>query len=436
MNDENGNDRPLSISINLQSSPILSDCKPTDEGMQEFSDPGRQTLNTKHRHTQKKPCKTKLRRHASLGTAFSMLNKDSNKRPTSALTRSGSASFNDNSMIRKETENENYSLFRTHRQSSPMQMQTPRNKESDRPRQDRISHQAANVNLPAGRYFDALKGPELDVLKDYEDVLLPVDKKWPFLLRFPIGCFGMCLGLSSQAILWKAIASTPWFMHSLRMAASRINIALWCLSLTALIVIFFTYALKCIYYLEAVRREYYHPVRVNFFFAPWIVCMFLTIGVPPLITEIDDIHPSLWCIFMTPVFLLELKIYGQWLSGGKRRLSKVANPSSHLSVVGNFVGAFLAAKLGWKEPGRFFWCVGVGHYLVLFVTLYQRLPTSEALPQELHPVFFLFIAAPCTASIAWEAIHGEFDTVSRLTYFIAIFLYTSLVVRINFFRGF
>ncbi|KAL2902322.1 Guard cell S-type anion channel SLAC1 [Bienertia sinuspersici] len=129
--------------------------------------------------------------------------------------------------------------------------------------------------------------------------------------------------------------------------------------------------------------------------------MFMAIGVPPKIAP-DILHPAVFCVFAIPVFVLELKIYGQWLSGGKRRLSMVANPSSHLSVVGNFVGAILAAKVGWKEPGKFLWAVGFAHYLVVFVTLYQRLPTSEALPKELHPVYCMFIATPAAASIAWE----------------------------------
>lgn len=163
--------------------------------------------------------------------------------------------------------------------------------------------------------------------------------------------------------------------------------------------------------------------------------MFLSIGAPPILVH-GKIHPAVWCVFMAPYFLLELKIYGQWLSGGKRRLSRVANPSSHLSVVGNFVGAILAAKVGWKEPAKFFWAIGLAHYLVLFVTLYQRLPTSEALPKELHPVYSMFIAAPSAASIAWQNIYGEFDEVSRTCYFIALFLYMLLVVRITFFTGF
>ncbi|KAL8210885.1 hypothetical protein R6Q57_005322 [Mikania cordata] len=285
--------------------------------------------------------------------------------------------------------------------------------------------------LSTDRYFDALEGPELETLRPTEDLMLPEDKKWPFLLRYPISSFGICLGVSSQAILWKhaATASTQFLHISL-----RVNYVLWFISILLFAVVATTYILKLIFYFEAVRREYYHPIRVNFFFAPWIALLFLAIGVPKDVTT--NLPHSLWYVLMTPIFCLELKIYGQWMSGGQRRLSKVANPSNHLAVVGNFVGALLGASMGLKEGPIFFFAVGLAHYTVLFVTLYQRLPTNETLPKELHPVFFLFVAAPSVASMAWAKINGSFDYGSRIAYFIALFLYFSLAVRVNFFRGF
>ncbi|CAL4903478.1 unnamed protein product [Urochloa decumbens] len=282
------------------------------------------------------------------------------------------------------------------------------------------------------RFFAALEGPELDKLKSSEELVLPSDKTWPFLLRFPVSAFGICLGVSSQAILWKTIAtsSPTTFLH----VGTKVNLVLWCVSVALMCAITAVYALKVAFFFEAVRREYYHPIRVNFFFAPWIACLFLAIGVPPSVAT--ELPRWLWYALMAPVLVLELKIYGQWMSGGQRRLSKVANPSNHLSVVGNFVGALLGASMGLKEGPAFFFSVGLAHYSVLFVTLYQRLPTNETLPKELHPVFFLFVAAPSVACMAWAKITGEFGYGSRVAYFIAMFLYASLAVRINFFRGF
>ncbi|XP_059667146.1 S-type anion channel SLAH2-like [Cornus florida] len=286
--------------------------------------------------------------------------------------------------------------------------------------------------LPADRYFDALEGPELDTLRPSEEILLPDDKQWPFLLRFPISSFGICLGISSQAIMWKmlAISASMKFLH----VSLYVNLILWCISVALVAIVSFIYSLKVIFYFEAFRREYYHPVRVNFFFAPWIAFLFVALGVPPYVTQ--NLHAALWYILMIPILCLDLKIYGQWMSGGQRRLSKVANPSNHLAIVGNFVGALLGASMGLKEGPLFFFAVGLAHYTVLFVTLYQRLPTNETLPKELHPVFFLFVAAPSVASMAWANLQGSFDYGSRIAYFIALFLYFSLVVRVNFFRGF
>ncbi|KAJ4843380.1 hypothetical protein Tsubulata_032686 [Turnera subulata] len=291
---------------------------------------------------------------------------------------------------------------------------------------------AEKESVPVDRYFDALEGPELETLRSSEQIILPEDKKWPFLLRFPVSSFGICLGVSSQAIMWKALATSPStkFLH----ISIDVNLVLWWISVALVAIVATTYLLKVTLFFEAVRREYYHPIRVNFFFAPWIALLFLAMGVPPSITK--NLPQALWYVLMAPILCLELKIYGQWMSGGQRRLSKVANPSNHLSVVGNFVGALLGASMGLKEGPIFFFAIGLAHYTVLFVTLYQRLPTNETLPKELHPVFFLFVAAPSVAAMAWSKIQGSFDYGSRIAYFIALFLYFSLAVRVNFFRGF
>ncbi|KAH0923313.1 hypothetical protein BRARA_F02624 [Brassica rapa] len=288
-----------------------------------------------------------------------------------------------------------------------------------------------NEAMPVDRYYDALEGPELETLRPLEEIVLPSEQTWPFLLRYPISTFGMCLGVSSQAIMWKTLATAEptKFLH----VPLWINQALWFISVALVFTIAIIYLLKIILYFEAVRREYYHPIRINFFFAPFISLLFLALGVPPSV--MTELPQFLWYLLMFPFICLELKIYGQWMSGGQRRLSRVANPTNHLSIVGNFVGALLGASMGLREGPMFFYAVGMAHYLVLFVTLYQRLPTNETLPKDLHPVFFLFVAAPSVASMAWAKITGSFDYGSKVCYFIAIFLYFSLAVRINFFRG-
>ncbi|XP_066365035.1 S-type anion channel SLAH2-like [Miscanthus floridulus] len=284
------------------------------------------------------------------------------------------------------------------------------------------------------RYFSALQGPELETLRATEVSTLPDGETWPFLLRFPVSAFGMCLGVSSQAMLWKSLQSEPSmaFLH----VSPAVNQALWWVSVALTAFVSSVYLLKAVFYFEVVRREFCNPIRVNFFFAPWVACLFLVNGLPRPVAAIHDSH-VVWYVLMTPILLLDLKIYGQWMSGGGRRLSKVANPTSHLAIVGNLVGALLGALVGLHEAPLFFFAVGLAHDVVLFVTLYQWLDTNDVrLPKELHPVFFLFVAVPSVASMAWARLCGEFGFGAKIPYFISLFLFVSLVVRINlFFRG-
>ncbi|CAH8318036.1 unnamed protein product [Eruca vesicaria subsp. sativa] len=329
----------------------------------------------------------------------------------------------------RSSHDKRYDLFRTMSGKLERQISNLRGKPIDSSLQE---DEEITESLTADRFFDALQGPELETLKEKEKIVLPEDKTWPFLLRFPITSYGMCLGVSSQAIMWKTLATTKAekFLHLTQV----INHVLWWISLVLLLAVSFTYLFKTIFFFQAVRREFKHPIRVNFFFAPLISVLFMALGIPHSITS--NLPSILWYFLVAPVLFLEIKIYGQWMSGGQRRLSKVANPTNHLAIVGNFAAALLGASMGLEEGPMFFFAIGLAYYLVLFVTLYQRLPTNETLPKELHPVFFLFMAAPAVASMAWTQLYGSFDLGSRLAYFISLFLYLSLVVRINFFRGF
>ncbi|PKU83271.1 S-type anion channel SLAH4 [Dendrobium catenatum] len=83
--------------------------------------------------------------------------------------------------------------------------------------------------------------------------------------------------------------------------------------------------------------------------------------------------------------------------------------------------------MGWKEAATCLFMLGIAHYLVLFVTLYQWVGGGNALPAMLRPAFFLFFAAPSMASLAWDSISGDFDVSYKMLFFLSLFLFASLV---------
>ncbi|XP_027902781.1 S-type anion channel SLAH1-like isoform X2 [Vigna unguiculata] len=258
------------------------------------------------------------------------------------------------------------------------------------------------------------------------------------LTKFHAGYFRISLSLGSQALLWKTIITseqdTTTLPRVLSTLPSAAVYALWSLSLFTLVLLSFLYLLRCFFFFKMVKAEFLHPVGVNYLFAPWISWLLL-LQSAPFVAPKTALYFVLWWVFAVPMMVLDVKIYGQWLTKGKRVLSSAAgNPTSQLSVIGNLVGAQAAAHMGWKECALWLFAVGMVHYVVLFVTLYQRLSGRDGVPVLLRPVLFLFIAAPSVASLAWESIVGTFDTASKMLFFLSLFLFASLICRPRLFR--
>ncbi|KAL5990095.1 hypothetical protein ACLOJK_010992 [Asimina triloba] len=267
------------------------------------------------------------------------------------------------------------------------------------------------------------------------DIKIPDRQSKPsssILTRLDAGYFRISLSLCGQAFLWKTLSDPTEDPHALRQALrllpSAAFLLLWSIALLALLAISLLYLLRCFLHFQLVKAEFLHHVGVNYLFAPWISWLLLLQASPFLHPE-ATYYLVLWWVFVLPVLALDIKIYGQWFTTGKRFLSTVANPTSQLSVIGNLVGARAAVLMGWKETAVCMFSLGMAHYLVLFVTLYQRLAGSESLPTMLRPVFFLFIAAPSMASLAWDSITGSFDAASKMLFFLSLFLFTSLMSR-------
>ncbi|XP_027149436.1 S-type anion channel SLAH1-like [Coffea eugenioides] len=243
------------------------------------------------------------------------------------------------------------------------------------------------------------------------------------LTRFHAGYFRISLSLGGQALLWKTL-----LQPANHVILTTIPIIVWLFALFILVLFSILYILRCVYRFNMVKAEFLHHIGVNYLFAPWISWLLL-LQSSPFVAPKNVSYLILWWIFAVPVFVLDVKIYGQWFTKGKRYLTAVANPTSQISVIGNLVGARAAAQMGWQEIAVCLFSLGMVHYLVLFVTLYQRFPGCDRLPAMLRPVFFLFFAAPSMASLAWDTISGSFDIASKMLFFLSLFLFISLICR-------
>ncbi|CAO2823640.1 unnamed protein product [Amaranthus hypochondriacus] len=271
------------------------------------------------------------------------------------------------------------------------------------------------------------------------------------LARLHAGYFRIGLSFGSQALLWKMICQTCHTNHItnetisentlvllnvLNILPSTTPLVFWCMSLLILASLSIFYILRCFFHFRLVKAELLHHVGVNYLFAPWTSWLLLLQSTPIIfiIPKTTTPYLVLWWAFTIPIIAFDVKIYGQWFTTEKRFLSMVANPTSQISVLGNLVGARASAQIGWKETAVCMFSLGMVHYLVLFVTLYQRFSGGDRLPAMLRPVFFLFIAIPSMASLAWSSISGSFGIGSKMLFFLSLFLFASLVSRPTLFK--
>ncbi|KAG8634341.1 hypothetical protein MANES_17G029036v8 [Manihot esculenta] len=255
------------------------------------------------------------------------------------------------------------------------------------------------------------------------------------LTRFHAGYFRITLSLGSQALLWKILMTKPinnddsrdaWLIF--RKFSFTAFLLLWWLTLVTQFSLSILYLLKCFFHFNMVKAEFLHYIGVNFFYSPWISWLLLLQSSPLAVSNPIPYLVLCWG-FSIPILMLDVKLYGQWFTTERRFLSTSVNPTSQLSVIGNLVVATAAAQGGHREGAVCMLSLGMVHYLVLFVTLYQRFPGNKSFPAVLRPAFFLFFAAPSIASFAWKSMSGAFDTPSKMLFFLSLFLFLSLACR-------
>ncbi|KAK9064166.1 hypothetical protein SSX86_015546 [Deinandra increscens subsp. villosa] len=264
---------------------------------------------------------------------------------------------------------------------------------------------------------------------------LKIGSQQAIISKINAGYFRICMSLGAQALLWKKLSENTIFppsasFHNLfTKLPSTTFFLIWCLALCIFVSLSILYILRCIFHFNMVKAEYHHHIGVNYLFAPWISWLLLLQSAPAVVFRNKYSYEYIWWPLIVPVIALDVKIYGQWFTTEKKFLSVAANPTSQLSVIGNLVGAHAAIKMGWRESGICLFTLGMTHYLVVFITLYQRLSGNNRIPSRLRPVFFLFVATPSMAALAWKSINGNFDMLCKMLFFLSLFLFTSLASR-------
>jgi tellurite resistance protein len=245
------------------------------------------------------------------------------------------------------------------------------------------------------------------------------------LEHFPISFFATVMGTAGLAIAWKKA-------HHVLGLPAEIGIVLqwWALILFALLAL--GYLAKIVKHWGAVKHEFAHPVRLNFFPAFSISLLLLAVA-------FADTHPglafALWSLGAALHLGFTLTVMSSWIHHTRYDI-KHANPAWFIPVVGNVIVPVAGVGFAPTEISWFFFSIGLVFWLVLMTIVMNRLFFHEPLPERLTPTLFILIAPPAVGFIAWVKLNGgEIDAFARILYHVALFLALLLASNaLRFFR--
>jgi tellurite resistance protein len=247
----------------------------------------------------------------------------------------------------------------------------------------------------------------------------------PQLKYVPVSFFAAVLGLTGTTIAWQRVER----LLALPFAISGVALIL---SLAAFLSIAIIYALKTARHFDAVKREFAHPVKINFF--PTISISLLLFSIAFLRLN-HDISRYVWIAGTVAQLVLTLAILSAWMQRSTLQIQHI-NPAWFIPVVGNIIVPIAGVDHAPAEISWFFFSVGLIFWIALFtLVLYRLIFHQPPLSERLIPTLFIMMVPPAIGFISYiklmeQAISGfELDNFARILYYVALFLFVLLLVQ-------
>ncbi len=233
----------------------------------------------------------------------------------------------------------------------------------------------------------------------------------PSLQYFPITFFALIMGMSGLTLAWQkaqAVLGLDW------------DVALLLLGVTATVFVLLIAALvlKSLRYIEAVKAELLHPVKVSFFPAISISCMLMGAA---FATRAPAFGQLLWVLGAVAHFGLTLYVIGAWMGRGTFKIQHM-NPAWFIPAVGNVVAPIGGVGFGFFEVSWFFFSVGMLFWLVLLTIVFNRILFHDPIEARLMPSLFILIAPPAVGFVSYCHLQPELDNFGRFLFFAGLFL--------------
>lgn len=239
---------------------------------------------------------------------------------------------------------------------------------------------------------------------------------------FSISWFAMVMGLSGLTIAWERAEE---ILH----LPFHPSLALLTLATLAFVLLTGLYGIKVLKYREAVRKEWAHPIKMNFIPTFSIALLLLAIAWLPFSAAYSQ---WLWIIGSTAQLLLTLYIVSWWVHHTQFEIVHL-NPAWFIPVVGNILVPIVGIQFAPVEVSWFFFSLGMMFWPVLLAIIFYRIIFHGSLPERLLPTLFILIAPPAVGFMSYVKLTGSVDAFAQVLYNSALFFTLLLLFQARWF---
>ncbi len=191
--------------------------------------------------------------------------------------------------------------------------------------------------------------------------------------------------------------------------------------------IFTAYIFKLLLFTQAVKKEFYHPIKSSFMAAISISFLLLSIAYYDYAPTLSIL---LWYIGTPLQLAFTLIVIRYWIHNDLQIIH--SNPAWFIPIVGNVLVPVIGVEAAPISISLFFFSLGMFFWLVLFTIMMYRLIFHHPLAKKLIPTFFIFIAPPAVGFVSYfKMTNGSIDMFSVFLYSIALFILVLLIFMIK-----
>ena len=248
------------------------------------------------------------------------------------------------------------------------------------------------------------------------------ERKLNRLKNFPISFLAICLGLIGFTLAWQKAEII------LKLPILISNYLLY-FTVFVIVVVLVIYLLKIIKYPKEVKKEFNHPIKLNFY--PILAKLFLIISIIYLSINMSA-SKYLWWVGVILQFIFTIIIMSAWIRHEEFEIHYL-NASWFIPVVGCIIIPIAGVKHFSPELSWFFFSIGFFWWFILTTLVFNRIIFHHPIQEKLVPTMFILFAPPAIGFIALTKLLGGLNPFGNMLYYFSVFLFILIIFQAKMF---